>query len=386
LAHDTWLRLAEHDHADLARSPAYAYAVADHLATDRFRQRQRGLERFTPVGPEEAARLAAAPDVATVHAHREALYAVDAALHAMPERSRNIFLADRLDGMSHRELAEHYGISIKTVEREVMRGLDTVEVALLRWRGEADTQPRHGRRRALSTLLGIAGTGVATLAAWQVWRQWIPEFSTVLATAIGHVTTRRLPDGSELTLDAASRAEVLYFPARRTVRLLTGSVFLAVARDPDRPLVLTAGGHTVQVLGTRFEVALQTSGGLQVSVESGRVQVCNAVGEKRVLDAGQKLVIDEAQHMSVVNGMSDSIAPWREGWLDFRQVRLDEAIARLERYVGRPLRVSPDAAALMVFGRVHTPSTLTWLRLLPASLPVRVQDDSRDGAVVISRR
>jgi RNA polymerase sigma factor (sigma-70 family) len=386
LAHDTWLRLAEQGCADRARSPGYAHTVADHLAIDHVRHRQRGQERFTQVEPEEAARLAVAPDVATVHTHREALGAVDAALQAMPKRSRAIFLADRLDGTSHQELARQHGVSIKTVEREVMRGLDTVETALRRWRGEADTRPHRGRRRALCSLLGTAGASVGTLAAWQAWRQWVPEFGTVMATATGSVISRLLPDGSKLTLDAASRAEVRYFPSRRTARLLAGSAFFAVAREPERPFVVIAGGHTVQVLGTRFEVALQTDGGLQVAVESGRVLVRSAAGEEQVLNDGQRVMIDGSQGMSVRTGTGGPVAPWREGWLDFRHVRLDEAVARLGRYVGRPLRVSPDAAGLEVFGRVHTADSLAWLRLLPASLPVRVQDDSRDGALVLSHR
>ncbi len=386
LAHDTWLRLVEQGCGESARSPGYCHAVAEHLAIDHFRRRQRGQERFTQEEPGDPAHVAVTPDVATVLAHREALCAVDAALQALPTRSRAIFLADRLDGMSHQDLAQQHGISVKTVEREVMRGLDSVEVALRRWRGETDTAPRRGRRRALSTLLGIAGTGVGTWGMWQAWRQWVPEFSAVLATATGRTTAGLLADGSQLTLDAASRAEVLYFPARRSVRLLAGTAFFAVVRDPDRPFIVAAGGHTVRVLGTRFEVGLQPDGGLQVAVESGRVAVRSATGEERALEAGQRLAIDNARRMSVRTNTAGPVAPWRDGWLDFREMRLDEAVARLGRYVGRPLRVSPDVAGLEVFGRVYTADSLAWLRLLPASLPVRVQDDSRDNALVLSHR
>ncbi|MNU42568.1 putative RNA polymerase sigma factor FecI [compost metagenome] len=405
LAHDTWVRLAERAQArdDTTADPAppeaavraYVYTVAENLAIDHLRRRQRSAERFSPAPVDLDTGLTtghdhhSTRDVADGVAHRQALDAVDAALRALPPRSRDIFLADRLDGACHAELARRHGVSIKTVEREVMRALDSVEAALHRWRGDV-APARAGRRRALSALLGVGSLSVGSAALWQAWRQWMPGYSATLATAIGRIQGQALPDGSRLTLDAASRAEVQYFTTRRTVRLLAGSAFFDVARDEARPFIVSALGHEITVLGTRFEVALQ-DGGVRVAVESGQVRVRSASGDARVLGAGDRAFIDTALQLSAAqpaaNAVNSAVAPWRDGWLDFHHQPLGEVVERLARYSPRPLRVAPEAAQLPVFGRVRIAEAGTWLRLLPNSLPVRVrEDDGAERALVIERR
>ena len=368
---------------------AYIYTVAENIAIDHLRRRQRSAERFapTPTDPYAPRPEGLAPDIAERCGHRQALDAVVAALQRLPPRSRDIFLADRLDGASHAELAERHGVSIKTVEREVMRAMDGVEAAIHRWRGSA-APARAGRRRALSALLGVAGLGVGSAALWQAWRQWLPGYQLALATPKGRMRIQALPDGSRLTLDAASLAEVRYYAARRTVRLLAGSAFFDVARDEAHPFIVSALGHEITVLGTRFEVALQGDT-LQVAVESGQVRLRSAGGDERMLGAGDSARIDGAQHLSVSTGQvrAAAVASWREGWLDFHHTPLGEVVERLTRYSPRPLRVTPEAASLPVLGRVRIADSIGWLRLLPGSLPVRVQDDvTGDRALVISRR
>lgn len=392
LAHDAWIRVAER--ATLEDGPpaalaarAYVYTVAENIAIDHLRRRQRGAERFaaTPSDADPGAPDALSADVAEHCGHRQALHAVSTALEQLPSRSRAIFLADRLDGASHAELAERHGVSIKTVEREVMRAMDSVAVALHQWRGDA-APVRTGRRRALSALLGVAGMGVGSVSLWQAWRQWMPGYTAALAAAIARPQAFDLPDGSRLTLDAASRAEVAFYAGRRIVRLLAGCAFFDVAHDLDRPFTVFAAGHEVTVLGTRFEVELQDRDGLRVAVESGRVRVRSADGAERVLGAGDRARIDAAARLSVTHDDAAAVAPWRDGWLDFHHTSLGEAVARLARYSTRPMRVETNAADLPVIGRVHIANSVAWLRLLPGSLPVRVREEGAERTLVVSRR
>src|SRR5256885_51724 len=128
------------------------------------------------------------------------------------------------------------------------------------------------------SLLGMAGLGVGSPAIWLAWRQWMPQYQVRLATATGRLLNQPLPDGSSLTLDAASRAEVDFYATRRQVRLLAGSAFFAVARDTEWPFMVQAADVQVTVLGTRFEVALEDDAVL-VAVDAGRVQ---EIGRRRV--------------------------------------------------------------------------------------------------------
>lgn len=388
LVHDAWLRLAEH--AAPAPRPAepapraYLYTMAERLAIDHLRHRQRTADRFEPGATDEGQ----ARDVADACSHREALAAVDAALAALPARCRAIFLADRLDGLPQAEIAARHGVSVKTVEREVMRAMDAVEAALHRWRGDA-APARTGRRRALSALLGVAGLGAGGATAWRLWREHVPGWQADLATATGRQRTQALPDGSTIALDAQTRAEVRYYGARRHVRLLAGTAFFRVARDEGRPFVVDAAHARITVLGTRFEVALDADGTLRVAVEEGHVRVQDLAGAGIAHDLTARETLRWPPGAPPRREAEPGdVAAWRDGWLDFRHAPLGEAVQRIARYSPRPLRVAPDAQALPVFGRVRIAEAHAWLRLLPHTLPVTVREEGQGAqrAIVIERR
>ncbi|NHT77143.1 RNA polymerase sigma factor [Ferranicluibacter rubi] len=59
---------------------------------------------------------------------RQTLAAVAATLDAMPERSRRIFLLSRLDGLTHKRIAEREGISEEAVYYHIRRVLENLAV------------------------------------------------------------------------------------------------------------------------------------------------------------------------------------------------------------------------------------------------------------------
>lgn len=406
LAHDTWLRIAQ---AEAALEPtatpaaidhprAYLFAVATHLVLDRQRRDQRTKQWLVPGGIDDDELRSpqhqqgpSTPDVADAHAHRQALLAIDRALLQLPERARACFLAHRLDGVGQDELAQRHGVSLKTIERDMRIARDHVRTAMERWQGQpavaGDLQrtPR-GRRKALSALLGLVGVGCSATLGWQAWREASARFSTMLATLVGKRLDQTLPDGSHVTLDADSHAEVAYDASRRRVRLLRGSAFFAVAREdggPGRVFAVEAQGALITVLGTRFGVEIDGPDVL-VAVEEGRVGVRSVDGQERVLGAGELARVGRRIDVHAAAAPGD-IAAWRHGWLDFESVPLAAAVARLARYSRRALHVSPDAAGLVLLARVRLARTAEWLELLPRHLPVRL-DPQEDGSLLIRRR
>jgi RNA polymerase sigma factor (sigma-70 family) len=125
LMQDTWLKLENAGLEDEAiRNPAgfvtrvAQYAVTDHLRNKRRRSEIDGEladilgENCDWVSPER-----------TVIA-RENLKAVREILDELPERTRNIFLMNRIDGISHRRLAEMHGITDEAVYYHIRRALE----------------------------------------------------------------------------------------------------------------------------------------------------------------------------------------------------------------------------------------------------------------------
>ncbi|MBW2276641.1 MAG: FecR domain-containing protein [Deltaproteobacteria bacterium] len=72
------------------------------------------------------------------------------------------------------------------------------------------------------------------------------------------------------------------------IRLVRGAVTVAAAkRDGTAPLMVVAGSHRVEVVGTRFKVSLAEDGGFQVAVSEGKVRVVGDDGSSRFVLEGQ---------------------------------------------------------------------------------------------------
>jgi RNA polymerase sigma-70 factor (ECF subfamily) len=54
---------------------------------------------------------------------RETLAILRRAIADLPERTRNIFILNRLENVGRRSLADSYGLSLSTIDRELARAL-----------------------------------------------------------------------------------------------------------------------------------------------------------------------------------------------------------------------------------------------------------------------
>ncbi|WP_027014570.1 sigma-70 family RNA polymerase sigma factor [Comamonas composti] len=401
LVHDTWLRLAEHAQSgagerqgaaeeDAPRDvTAYLAVMAQHMALDAHRRRQRHGDYLDSALLREQLAPSHTPDVADAVMYRQALSVLEAALTSLPERSRSAFVAHRIHGEKQPEIAQRLGLSLNTVERDLMQASACIEDALHRWRGGnlATSARRAGRRRSLGALLGLAGLGLGGHLVWEQYRQNYVQWHLRCTSGRGEQNRLALPDGSMLLLDAMSSADVRYFAARRTVELTQGAAFFDVERSPERPFIVQAGGVRVVVLGTRFGVELSEAGdeaAVGVQVESGRVRV-EAAGGNYELQAGQGLKAQGASVLSVQTQPQDAAA-WRHGELVFSHSTLGEAVQRLSRYTSWSLEVSPEAAGLPVSGRVRIAHAQAWVQALPRALPVQVRHRAQGNGLVVSAR
>lgn len=397
LAHDTWLRLAElAAQGSLSEVPegsearAYLFAMARNLSTDR--QRRDGVaSRHAAAFPS---RERASPDATEALMYRQAISAIEAALGGLPERARQVFLRHRVQGEDQSVLAAEYGVTRNMIERDMMRAMDCVQTAMERWHGAATTETKlpariGRRRRSLAALLGIGG--LAATGGWHWWRAAVPQWQQALSTGQGRLLRQVLPDGSMLTLDARSQVQASYYAGSRRVRLLAGAVFLDVMRDVDRPFVVETDAAPdapdaprvrITVLGTRFGVERLPDAGVEVQVESGRVRVEALDGEGRVRDMrtlsdGESLRVRSGLPGMATAGMFEAtgaavdVASWRHGVLVLSDMPLSAAIARLMRYLPRPVEVDPRVAGLRLTGQVRIAQAEDFLRALPDIVAVR---------------
>ena len=171
----------------------------------------------------------------------------------------------------------------------------------------------------------------------------------VYSTRIGEQRTERLPDGSLVQINTASRLEVRYDDVERRVALLTGEAQFDVQHDPSRPFIVEAGGRTIRAVGTAFNVRIRDQCSVEVAVTEGRVVIASlarSVGDAVLLpenDAGT-VAVSAGQVVSIDDGrrtlqdvsteeMNDRLA-WQRGMLVFDGEPLASALSEVTRYTG----------------------------------------------------
>lgn len=201
------------------------------------------------------------------------------------------------------------------------------QVVIGRQIGRPNSARRFGVAMACSALL------VAGLAALYPPLLWQADY----LTGTGQQSSITLADGSRLILNTASAVAIRFDDSVRRVELLKGEAFFEVAKNPQRPFVVTAAGSEVRAVGTAFDVRRQDAQ-TQVELVEGVVDVRNTQGlTSQRLQAGQIALIADSDITVQVARSPQDLAMWREGYLQFDGLPLHEAVAQINRY--RPGRV-----------------------------------------------
>ena len=164
----------------------------------------------------------------------------------------------------------------------------------------------------------------------------LPSATTTYRTARGEVHEFLLADGSHMTLDAASAADVSFDAARRRVVLRAGAALFDVRHEPARVFEVVAADRLIRVHGTRFAVNLMGRHG-EVAVERGAVGVRRkdfaGIEEEMILHPGEAVrFVPGKPEMAKREVAPEAIAAWKDGTLIFDGVPLADAIAQINRH------------------------------------------------------
>lgn len=127
---DVMLKLHTRDARwDIRFPKRYFYQVVRSTLVDLYRRnRSRCVHHHCELSPETHPRDDLSP-IRILQA-REEVRAARAALALLPQRTREIFLAVRLEGQSLKQVAASHGISTSAVEKHITRALNTLSVQL----------------------------------------------------------------------------------------------------------------------------------------------------------------------------------------------------------------------------------------------------------------
>lgn len=153
----------------------------------------------------------------------------------------------------------------------------------------------------------------------------------VFETPRGEKSMVKLPDGSEVWLNANSRLVYKSFSSTHRQVELKGEAYFKVAHNEHAPFVVRTNECDIKVLGTTFNVmAYEEFGRKEITLLEGKVNV-DVDGTEQVLKPGQALILKDHQTLIVEVNATQSSA-WVDNKFNFQNIPMSELIKRLENW------------------------------------------------------
>jgi RNA polymerase sigma factor (sigma-70 family) len=126
LVHEAFARVLRlgRGRSAIERPEAYLNRAATNLLQNEAKSRSRRLAHLTLVASEPQP---ASPDQHKLLENRDLLRRVEAILLRLKPRTRAIFIAHRIDGLSYAEIAERTGLSVKGVEKQMSKAIAHID-------------------------------------------------------------------------------------------------------------------------------------------------------------------------------------------------------------------------------------------------------------------
>ncbi len=252
--------------------------------------------------------------------------------------------------------------------------------------------PRQRGSRHLFRYLATAAMLALVVSLALGWRHYTAVEQSSYRTAIGDLQEVPLADGSTAILSSDSWLQVTLSHGERHVDLQRGEAFFAVAKDPARPFVVSAGGRRVTAVGTRFSVR-RDANDLRVVVTQGlvRLESDRQPGGHRqpttLLPAGSVALASDAG-VVVQSGsvqQAEEYLTWRSGFVNFHDMPLAAAAAEFNRYNTHKIVIGDaSVGAMRVGGNFRWSNTDAFVRLLAQGFPIKTR--RQGGDIVLTRR
>ncbi|MFL1419669.1 FecR family protein [Pseudomonas fildesensis] len=236
----------------------------------------------------------------------------------------------------------------------------------------AHQKPRRSKNALRALLLACSlAVPAAALLVSPYPRQWMAD----VRNGPGQWQTLHLADGSALTLNGSSAANLYFDATQRRIELLQGEILVDVAHDQARPFIVQTAQGSMRALGTRFVV--KREGDITVlSMLESRVAAQSANTRQTLeVDAGSQAVISTSNV-----SLAGSIDPasindaWRRHQLVVENRPLPEVLDEIARHRSGLLQFDRAALqSLRVSAVIPLDDSDHALQLLAQTLPIKVR-------------
>jgi len=233
-------------------------------------------------------------------------------------------------------------------------------------------KPSRRNKHAMRTLLLACSLALpaAALLISPYPQRWMAD----VRNGPGQWQTLHLADGSALTLNGISAANLHFDATQRRIDLLQGEILVEVAHDPARPFIVQTAQGTLRALGTRFVVKREDDVTVLSMLES-RVAAQSANAQQTLeVDAGsQALVSANSVRLAGRIDPASINDAWRRHQLVVENRPLPEVLDEIARH--RASHLQFDRAALQnlrVSAVIPLDDSDHALQLLAQTLPIKV--------------
>lgn len=201
------------------------------------------------------------------------------------------------------------------------------------------------KKRSLKPFI-ITFTAAASIALVAMLTVFNPQETPVVSvTASTHGEQVDLPDGSQVWLnkDATIAYSETFDGDERPVKL-QGEAYFDVAKNPEKPFVVSVGDASVKVLGTAFNIK-QKKSAITVSVTEGKVAFSDEKNTA-VLNKGDEAALTESD-IVVSQFSSNNFLAWKTKKLEYKNEQVGMIVKDINELFDKTFVVKAESLDTM---------------------------------------
>ncbi|RFM27679.1 FecR family protein [Deminuibacter soli] len=194
--------------------------------------------------------------------------------------------------------------------------------------------------------IGIAAAAavLAVVAAgFFLYRNNTPN--PLLQTSYGQTTSKVLPDGSEVMMNANSTIEYTngWQDGKDREVWLKGEAFFHVKKTPNKSrFIVHTGTVDVIVTGTKFNVDTRDSL-MHILLTEGSVTLKTNDGQEIHMKPGDYALLDSQHHLQLKTAREESVLAWKEHKLVFDNTPIKDVVTAIEQQYGLHVKLADEA-------------------------------------------
>ncbi len=174
-----------------------------------------------------------------------------------------------------------------------------------------------------------------------------------LQTQKGETSQFVLPDGSKIFLNGQTSLSFNVNHTQRSVHLYQGEAYFDIAQNPDLPFKIYLQDTQIDVIGTRFNIAL-TPSSQRIFLEHGQITFTDS-GISQTLTEQDLLIRKEAKTIRYSQIPDALEMGWLKGEIHFKNRPFTEAINSLQKYYKGTILMAPFLSPnILITGHYHT--------------------------------